>query len=82
MQVVSNVLFFTIKASHTTTTSQLAMQRSGIIDNITQGILGNGDKVGINAISIKEVHVYTFKLSYHTFFHLRQQRGWRREISK
>lgn len=31
------------------------MQRSGIIDNIALGILGNGDKEGTNADRIKEV---------------------------
>lgn len=74
--------FFTVRPHITTTTSQLAMQRLGIIDNIAQGILGNGDKEGTNAVSIKEVHVYTFKLAYYSFFHLGQQRGWRREIPK
>lgn len=45
------------------------MQRSGIIDNIAQGILGKGDKEGTNAVSIKKVHVYTSrKLAYYTFF--------------
>lgn len=73
--------FFTTKPHIKTTTSQLATQRSAIIDNIAQGILGNGDKEGTNAVSIKAGHVYTFKRAYHTSFHL-QQRGWRREISK
>lgn len=65
----------------TTTTSQLAMQRSVIIDRIAQGILGNGIKRGTNAVCIKEVHGYTFKRAYHTFFNLQHQRAWGWETS-